>query len=76
MSGQDMVQLVWGAALMFMGIAFFFRVPSIMDQLAEIDHFAPVRIFLHIAFYLMAIILAGGGIKKLYRFWQPGQDTD
>lgn len=71
-----MIQLVWGAALTLMGIAFFFRIPSIMDQVSEIDHFSSVRVFLHIAFYLIAIILAGGGIKKLYMFWQPESDTD
>jgi hypothetical protein len=75
-SGQEMIQLVWGAALLLMGVAFFFRIPLIMEQVAEIEHFDSVRIFLHIAFYLMAIILAGGGIQKLYRFRQAREDTD
>jgi hypothetical protein len=47
-----------------------------MDQVSEIDHISSVRVFLHIAFYLMAIILAGGGIKKLYMFWQPESNKD
>ncbi|MBS0013229.1 MAG: hypothetical protein KFF46_04585 [Desulfobacterales bacterium] len=75
-SGREMIQLVWGAALLLMGVAFFFRIPLIMEQVAEIDHFDSVRVFLHIAFYLMAVILAGGGIQKLYRFWQTQKDTD
>ena len=74
-SGQDRIQLVWGAALVLMGIAFFFRIPFVMSRIADADQFASVRIFLHIALYLMAIILIGGGIKKLHRFWQGRQEN-
>ncbi len=76
MSGQEMVQLIWGVALLLMGAAFFFRIPSIMEQLSGIDHFASIRVFLQIGFYLMAIILTGGGVKKLYRCWQINQKPD
>ena len=74
-SGQDRIQLVWGAALVLMGIAFFFRIPFIMGRIDEANQFASVRIFLHIALYLMAIILIGGGVKKLHRFWQGRQEN-
>lgn len=67
-SSQDLLQLIWGAALAIMGLAFFFRIPGIMEQIADIEHFSSVGLFLRIGFYLIAVILLGGGIKKIYRF--------
>lgn len=64
------VQLIWGIALVLMGLAFFFRISEIMDRIAGIEHFASVRVFLRIGFYLMGIILVGGGVQKILGFWR------
>ncbi len=67
-SSQDLLQLIWGVALAIMGLAFFFRVSAVMAQIAGMEYPASVEIFLRIGFYLIAVILLGGGIKKIYRF--------
>lgn len=69
-SGQEILQLVWGAALAFMGLAFFFRIPGIMEQVKQMDYLFSVQVFLRFCFYLMAVILVSGGCKKIYSFLQ------
>ena len=59
-----------------MGLAFFFRIPEIMTKVETIEYFSSVQFFLRIGFYLMAVILVGGGLKKLYRYWQPGSPEE
>ena len=63
-SSQDLLQLIWGVALAIMGLAFFFRVSTVMEQIAGMEYPGSVEIFLRIGFYLIAVILLGGGIKK------------
>lgn len=68
---QDIFQTVWGIALLLMGIGVFFRVPYVMEQVADIEYFVSVLVFIRICFYIMGILLIGGGIKKLYGLWYP-----
>ena len=69
---RDIFQTIWGVALFMMGIGIFFRVPYVMAQIADIEHFASVTIFIRVCFYIMGLLLIGGGIKKLYGIWYPG----
>lgn len=59
-----------------MGVAFFFRISIIMEQVKEIEYLASVHVFIRIAFYLMTILLLGGGIKKIYRFMQIRENAE
>lgn len=71
-----MVQLIWGVALTLMGLAFFSRISGIMEQVKEIEYLVSAQLFIRIAFYLMAIILLSGGIRKIYRFIHIREKTD
>jgi len=62
-------QTLWGLALLMMGIGVFFRIPYVMERVGTIDHFAPATVFIRICFYIMGILLIGGGIQKLYGLW-------
>ncbi|MCF8024718.1 MAG: hypothetical protein K9J79_04455 [Desulfobacteraceae bacterium] len=75
-SSRDLLQLIWGVALVVMGVAFFFRISVIMEQAKDIEYLASARVFLRIAFYFMAVILLGGGIKKIRRFMQIKEKAD
>lgn len=75
-SGQDILQLIWGAALTLMGAAFFFRISGIMEQVKQMEYLASAQVFLRICFYLMAVILFSGGIKKIHRFIRIRGKTD
>jgi hypothetical protein len=73
---RDIFQTVWGIALLLMGIGVFFRVPHVMEQVADIEYFVSVMVFIRICFYIMGILLIGGGIKKLYGLWYPDGQTN
>ena len=68
---RDIFQTVWGVALLLMGIGVFFRIPYLMEQVADIEYFVSILVFIRVCFYLIGIILIGGGIKKLYGLWYP-----
>jgi len=60
-------QLLWGVALLVMGVAVFFRTHQVIPKLQEMNHASATLVFIRICFYLIGIILVGGGIKKILR---------
>jgi len=69
-------QLIWGAALILAGIGVFIRIPQVMPRIATIEQFASVLIIIRGCFYLMGIMLIGGGVKKFYDHWQKAEKTE
>lgn len=65
LNGSELFQLLWGCALLFMGIAFFFRIPEIMRGFAEQQHLLGAW-YVHLSLYFVSIMLIGGGGKKIY----------
>jgi len=59
------VQIVWGFLLIAAGIGVFIRIPQVMPQIAQIEHFSSILIFIRFCFYLIGVMLIGGGAKKL-----------
>jgi hypothetical protein len=60
------VQLVWGILLVLAGIGVFYRIPQVMPQIEKIEQFSSVMFFIRFCFYLLGILLIGGGLKKIY----------
>jgi len=60
------VQIIWGTALTLAGIGVFFRIPEIMPRIEKIEQFASVMFFIRFSFYLLGMLLIGGGLKKIY----------
>lgn len=60
------VQIIWGIVLTLAGIGVFFRIPQVMPRIEEIKQFASVMFFIRFSFYLLGILLIGGGLKKIY----------
>ncbi len=69
MDNRKTFQIIWGAALLIMGVGLFFRIPHVMDQVVTIEYFAPAAVLIRICFYIMGFLLVGGGIRKLYEHW-------
>jgi hypothetical protein len=65
------VQLIWGIALVAAGIGMLVRIPQVMPQIQTIAHFAPAAPFIRFCFYFMAVILIGGGLKKIKGYFYP-----
>lgn len=63
---KTVIQLIWGIALVLAGIGVFFRIPQVMPKIAKIEQFSGVMIFIRFCFYLIGVLLIGGGSKKIY----------
>lgn len=66
---RDMVQKVWGAMLLFVGVAMFFYIPARARQIqASWGYSDGAMIFMKVCFYIIALVLITGGAKKLYAY--------
>ena len=64
--GKTAFQMVWGILLVLFGVGVFFRVHQVMPQIKEIEFFSSATVFIRFCFYLIGILLIGGGGKKIY----------
>jgi hypothetical protein len=71
---KNNVQIVWGAALILVGVAVFFRIPQVIPQLVQMGQSNTTVVFIRICFYLMGTLLVGGGVKKIVQCVRP-QDS-
>lgn len=67
---RNNVQLVWGIALMMAGVGIFVRIPQVMPKLAQMEYFSSALWLIRFCFYLMGIILVGGGLKKVLNYFR------
>ena len=62
-------QLVWAGVLMSVGVAVFLEIPRKMSQLNQLYQ-SPAKIWaFKICFYLVGILLVGGGIRKTVQYF-------
>lgn len=69
----------WGILLLLAGLGVCFLTPQKMQEIEKIKHFSSYTTFIWFCFYFMGIILVGGGIKKIYRYYrrpEKGDQTD
>lgn len=76
MDNKNTIQLIWGSLLILMGIGVFFRIPQVMPQIEKIEYFSSAMIFVRFCFYLIGILLIGGGAKKIYEYYYKSEDND
>jgi hypothetical protein len=72
---KNIFELLWGVALVLAGIGVFFRIPQVMPRIEEIDQFSSIIFFIRFCFYLIGILLIGGGAKKLHAYFQKPEDN-
>lgn len=60
--------MIWGVALVLAGLGVFVRIPQVMPKIAQIEVFSNTTGIIRVCFYLMGIILVGGGIQKIYKY--------
>ena len=68
-------QLIWGAALILMGIAVFFRLPQVVPKLAAMGQSEVTIGFIRICFYIIGFILVGGGIRKVLLHFKAEEEA-
>jgi hypothetical protein len=59
------LQVIYGIALTLAGIGVFYRIPQVMPKVEQIQQFSSVIGFIRFSFYLMGVLLIGGGLKKI-----------
>jgi len=69
------VQLFWGVALVLAGLGVFYRIPQVMPQIEKIEHFSAIMGFIRFSFYLMGVMLIGGGSCKIYRHFKSTPES-
>lgn len=57
-------QIIWGIALTLAGIGVFYRIPDVMLRIEKLDYFSSILFFIRFCFYILGIMLIGGGLKK------------
>ena len=70
---KPLLQLIWGIALALAGIGVFFRIPQVMPKIESIEYFAGVMVFVRFCFYLLGVLLIGGGVRKIYHYVRDRQ---
>jgi hypothetical protein len=63
---KPVIQVIYGIALTLAGIGVFYRIPQVMPRVEQIQQFSSVIGFIRFSFYLMGVLLIGGGLKKIY----------
>ena len=71
---NNVFQLVWGIVLVLAGLAVFIKLHLVLPQIAaNYQNFSPMSI--RICFYLMGILLIGGGSKKIYMHFKSKMEN-
>lgn len=70
------IQLIWGIALSLVGIAVLFKVSQVMPDLEKVQQRTGIHVNVQVFLIcLMGVILLGGGIKKLIRYYQLSRNS-
>ena len=67
LGNKHTVQLLWGVALTAAGFGMIYMIPQKMVEIEKLSYFVPIRFFVRACFYMIAIILIGGGLQKIYK---------
>lgn len=68
---KNHLQLVLAGVLMSVGIAVFLEIPRKMSQLEQLNQSSAKIWAFKICFYLVGILLVGGGIRKAVLYFLP-----
>ncbi|MCD6224731.1 MAG: hypothetical protein J7K32_04250 [Deltaproteobacteria bacterium] len=64
---KTIIQIVWGALLCAAGLGVFFYTPQKIAEIEKIGSYSSNLFFIRFSFYLIGILLLGGGIKKIFK---------
>ncbi len=67
---KTLIQMIWGIALVAAGIGIFFAMPQKVVQLQQMQVSSFFINFTRFSFYLIAVLLIGGGARKIYENYQ------
>ncbi len=62
---NEKIKFYYGLVLIIVGIGVFFRIPRVMDQVAEIEFFRHKLVAVRFCFYMLGILLVTSGIIRV-----------
>lgn len=65
-------RLIWGWALLLMGVMVFFRIPAVMPRIEQIAHYAKLLPYIRFCLYMMGVFLIAGGAMKIHAYYRNG----
>ncbi|MFO7962400.1 MAG: hypothetical protein R6U50_00615 [Desulfobacterales bacterium] len=68
---KSTVQLIWGWALVIVGIMVFFRIPEVMPKIEQIRHYSRILPYIKFSLYMMGVFLVVGGGMKIIAYYRP-----
>jgi len=74
-SSKSNIQLIWGAALILVGISVFFKVPLVVPKLKTMGLTQATIGFFSVCLYIIGIVLVGGGVRKWMQHFKPEEDA-
>jgi hypothetical protein len=74
--GSHPGQLIWGLTLVFAGFGVFYRIPQVMPKIEQIQQFSSATGVIRFCFYVIGIILIGGGLKKIVNHFKAGKRSE
>ncbi|MBU0995881.1 MAG: hypothetical protein KJ737_25580 [Proteobacteria bacterium] len=73
--GKSFPHLAWGIVLTMTGLMMFFSIPGKMQDIQAIKQYSSgMNVFLRVSFYLISILLTGGGLKKVFTHFKSGRE--
>ena len=63
---QAILQIIWGLLLMTAGLGLIFRISRIIPGIEQVEAYSSDLAFKEFCLYVIAVFLAGGGIKKIW----------
>lgn len=71
---KNNLQIFYGVALILAGLGVFYRIPQVMPKILAMEQFVAVKPFLYFCFYLIGVMLIGGGIKKVHKYYRDSKE--
>jgi uncharacterized BrkB/YihY/UPF0761 family membrane protein len=71
---KNKFQIIWGVALVAAGFGVIYRIPQVIQRIKDVGSFSSELFFIKFCFYLMAVMLIGGGSKKIYEHYKKLTD--
>jgi hypothetical protein len=72
---KNNIQLIWGAALILVGISVFFRVPMVVPKLTAMGLSGATIGFFSVCLYIIGFVLVGGGVRKWIQHFRPEEKS-
>jgi hypothetical protein len=70
---KSTIQLIWGLLLVLAGIGVVIRASLLESEIKTVAGQSSTEVFIRVCIYVMAILLIGGGIRKVRIYFKKSR---